>query len=66
MMQRLQLDQTSNVDPLTLLEKIKSNGISQDVCINDLGVFLAEYSYFLTFLFFQFGFDLILFNAPCT
>ncbi|XVF19417.1 hypothetical protein REPUB_Repub11eG0108600 [Reevesia pubescens] len=33
---RLQLDQTSKVDPLTLLEKISRNGISQDVCINDL------------------------------
>ncbi|OMO51161.1 4-diphosphocytidyl-2C-methyl-D-erythritol kinase [Corchorus capsularis] len=33
---RLQLDQTSKFDPLTLLEKISSNGISQDVCINDL------------------------------
>lgn len=33
---RLRLDQTSNVDPSTLLEKISRNGISQDVCINDL------------------------------
>lgn len=33
---RLRLDQTSKVDPLTLLEKISTNGISQDVCINDL------------------------------
>ncbi|KAE8733103.1 4-diphosphocytidyl-2-C-methyl-D-erythritol kinase [Hibiscus syriacus] len=33
---RLWLDQTSNVDPLTLLDKISMNGISQDVCINDL------------------------------
>ncbi|KAI9114730.1 hypothetical protein K1719_014428 [Acacia pycnantha] len=33
---RFKLDQTSNVDPLTLLEKISRNGISQDVCINDL------------------------------
>ncbi|XP_027341897.1 4-diphosphocytidyl-2-C-methyl-D-erythritol kinase, chloroplastic/chromoplastic isoform X2 [Abrus precatorius] len=33
---RLRLDQTSSVDPLTLLEKISRNGISQDVCINDL------------------------------
>ncbi|KAI3461189.1 hypothetical protein Pfo_017852 [Paulownia fortunei] len=32
----LQLDKTSKIDPLTLLEKISSNGISQDVCINDL------------------------------
>ncbi|XP_059431044.1 4-diphosphocytidyl-2-C-methyl-D-erythritol kinase, chloroplastic/chromoplastic [Corylus avellana] len=33
---RLQLGQTSKVDPLTLLEKISTNGISPDVCINDL------------------------------
>ncbi|XP_061351783.1 4-diphosphocytidyl-2-C-methyl-D-erythritol kinase, chloroplastic isoform X1 [Gastrolobium bilobum] len=33
---RLRLDQTSNVDPSILLEKITMNGISQDVCINDL------------------------------
>nr|WLF00991.1 4-(cytidine 5'-diphospho)-2-C-methyl-D-erythritol kinase [Santalum album] len=33
---RLRLDQTSKVDPLLLLEKISVNGISQDVCINDL------------------------------
>nr|AID51431.1 4-(cytidine 5'-phospho)-2-C-methyl-D-erithritol kinase [Astragalus membranaceus] len=33
---RLQLDQTSNVDPSILLERISRNGISQDVCINDL------------------------------
>lgn len=32
----LQLDQTNNVDPLRLLERISVNGISQDVCINDL------------------------------
>ncbi|KAK1292417.1 hypothetical protein QJS10_CPB17g01757 [Acorus calamus] len=32
----LVLNQTSIVDPLTLLEKISQNGISQDVCINDL------------------------------
>ncbi|KAM7275395.1 hypothetical protein ACFE04_017261 [Oxalis oulophora] len=32
----LKLDQTSKVDPLALLEKITLNGISQDVCINDL------------------------------
>lgn len=35
--QRFQLDQTSKVDPLTLLEKISKNGLSQDVCVNDLG-----------------------------
>ncbi|KHN30807.1 4-diphosphocytidyl-2-C-methyl-D-erythritol kinase, chloroplastic/chromoplastic [Glycine soja] len=39
---RLCLDQTSNVEPLTLLEKISKIGISQDVCINDLD------AYFLT------------------
>ncbi|KAK9273080.1 hypothetical protein L1049_017887 [Liquidambar formosana] len=33
---RLRLDQTSKVDPLTLLEMISRNGISQNVCINDL------------------------------
>lgn len=33
---RLRLEQTSSVDPLTLLKKIDQNGISQDVCINDL------------------------------
>ncbi|XP_030522545.1 4-diphosphocytidyl-2-C-methyl-D-erythritol kinase, chloroplastic [Rhodamnia argentea] len=33
---RLQLDKTSNVDPLALLEKLSKDGISQDVCINDL------------------------------
>ncbi|KAG1365481.1 4-diphosphocytidyl-2-C-methyl-D-erythritol kinase, chloroplastic [Cocos nucifera] len=33
---RLRLDQTSLVDPLILLREITQNGISQDVCINDL------------------------------
>ncbi|CAK9138816.1 unnamed protein product [Ilex paraguariensis] len=33
---RLRLDQTSKVDPLTLLENISKNGISQDACVNDL------------------------------
>lgn len=32
----LRLDKTSKIDPLTLLEKISRNGISQDVCVNDL------------------------------
>ncbi|GAB2257259.1 hypothetical protein Droror1_Dr00023318 [Drosera rotundifolia] len=32
----LRLDQTSKVDPLHLLRKISADGISQDVCINDL------------------------------
>lgn len=36
--QRLRLDQTSKVDPVALLETISKNGISQDVCINDLGM----------------------------
>lgn len=33
---RFRLDLSSTVDPLTLLEKISKNGISQDVCVNDL------------------------------
>lgn len=33
---RLRLDKTSSVDPLALLQKINQNGISQNVCINDL------------------------------
>ncbi|XP_062082389.1 4-diphosphocytidyl-2-C-methyl-D-erythritol kinase, chloroplastic isoform X1 [Humulus lupulus] len=32
----LKLDKTSKSDPLQLLNKISSDGISQDVCINDL------------------------------
>ncbi|CAA0813173.1 4-diphosphocytidyl-2-C-methyl-D-erythritol kinase- chloroplastic [Striga hermonthica] len=32
----LRMENTSKIDPLSLLEKISSNGISQDVCINDL------------------------------
>ncbi|KAK6138261.1 hypothetical protein DH2020_028008 [Rehmannia glutinosa] len=32
----LRVDKTSKIDPLSLLEKISSNGISQDVCVNDL------------------------------
>lgn len=32
----LRLDQTSQIDPLELLDKISKNGISQDVCVNDL------------------------------
>ncbi|KAK9122608.1 hypothetical protein Sjap_012210 [Stephania japonica] len=34
--ERLRLDQTSKIDPLVLLENITENGISQDVCVNDL------------------------------
>ncbi|KAF9675269.1 hypothetical protein SADUNF_Sadunf09G0014400 [Salix dunnii] len=41
--QCFQLDKTSQADPLTLLEKISRNGISQDVCINDLGMLLDCY-----------------------
>ncbi|KAL6616235.1 hypothetical protein ACP70R_038505 [Stipagrostis hirtigluma subsp. patula] len=33
---RFRLEQTSRADPLTLLEEITQNGISQDVCVNDL------------------------------
>ncbi|KAI5003207.1 hypothetical protein ZWY2020_030367 [Hordeum vulgare] len=33
---RLRLDQTSQADPLALLKEITQNGISQDVCVNDL------------------------------
>ncbi|KAK1406108.1 hypothetical protein QVD17_41394 [Tagetes erecta] len=33
---RFRLDVSSTIDPLTLLEKISKNGISQDVCVNDL------------------------------
>ncbi|KAJ3669216.1 hypothetical protein LUZ60_011166 [Juncus effusus] len=33
---RLKLEQTSSVDPMTLLNQITQNGISQDLCINDL------------------------------
>lgn len=36
--QRLSLDQTSKIDPLALLEKISKAGISQDLCVNDLGM----------------------------
>ncbi|KAJ0978934.1 hypothetical protein J5N97_014408 [Dioscorea zingiberensis] len=35
---RLHLDRTSSVDPLNLLENISLNGISQDICINDLEI----------------------------
>ncbi|KAG6413996.1 hypothetical protein SASPL_126712 [Salvia splendens] len=33
---RVRVDQTSQIDPLVLLEKISKSGISQDVCVNDL------------------------------
>ncbi|KAK6163999.1 hypothetical protein DH2020_000863 [Rehmannia glutinosa] len=33
---RLRLDQASQIDPLTLLDKISRNAISQEVCANDL------------------------------
>lgn len=42
--QRLQLDKTSNADPLALLEKLSKDGISQDVCINDLGKWTWQHS----------------------
>ena len=51
--QRLQLDKTSKVDPLELLDKISSGGISQDVCINDLGTYL-KISMVSLFLFLRF------------
>lgn len=43
--QRLRLDETSKIDPLTLLDKISRNGISQDVCVNDLGMNLKVTSF---------------------
>lgn len=33
---RFRLDVSSTIEPSTLLEKISKNGISQDVCVNDL------------------------------
>jgi len=33
---RFRLEQVSKADPLTLLKEITQNGISQDVCVNDL------------------------------
>ncbi|XP_006294319.2 4-diphosphocytidyl-2-C-methyl-D-erythritol kinase, chloroplastic [Capsella rubella] len=33
---RLRLDQASNINPLTLLENVTSNGVSQSICVNDL------------------------------
>ncbi|XP_078444968.1 4-(cytidine 5'-phospho)-2-C-methyl-D-erithritol kinase [Wolffia australiana] len=33
---RLKLDQTSKVDPSSLLDKISVDGVSQDICVNDL------------------------------
>lgn len=38
-MQRLRLDQISSYDPLVLLSEVTQNGVSQDVCINDLGIY---------------------------
>jgi 4-diphosphocytidyl-2-C-methyl-D-erythritol kinase len=37
-LQRFRLEQVSKADPLTLLKEITQNGISQDVCVNDLGM----------------------------
>lgn len=48
--QRLRLDQTISIDPLTLLEKISREGISQDVCVNDLGTNPEEYSTWLSYI----------------
>lgn len=42
-MQRFKLDRSSSVDPLALLQNINQNGISQDVCINDLGIYYQIY-----------------------
>ncbi|KAL6853514.1 hypothetical protein ACP4OV_019543 [Aristida adscensionis] len=33
---RFRLEQTSRADPLSLLKEITQNGVSQDVCVNDL------------------------------
>jgi 4-diphosphocytidyl-2-C-methyl-D-erythritol kinase len=38
LLQRFRLAQASKADPLTLLKEITQNGISQDVCVNDLGM----------------------------
>lgn len=48
--QNLRLDQSSKIDPLTLLEKITRNGISQDVCVNDLG--MKSRTFYIAILFF--------------
>ena len=53
--QRLQLDKTSKVDPLNLLEKLSSNGISQDVCINDLGKWMCWHFILSSLFCFRFG-----------
>ena len=37
-LQRFRLEQASKDDPLTLLKEITQNGISQDLCVNDLGM----------------------------
>jgi hypothetical protein len=42
MLQRFRLEQTSQADPMTLLEEITQNGISQDVCVNDLGIHISK------------------------
>lgn len=41
-LQRFKLEQTSQADPLTLLKEITQNGISQDVCVNDLGMHVSK------------------------
>jgi 4-diphosphocytidyl-2-C-methyl-D-erythritol kinase len=41
-LQRFKLEQASQADPLTLLEDITQNGISQDICVNDLGMHVPK------------------------
>lgn len=48
--QRLRLDQTSNINPLTLLENVTSNGVSQSICVNDLGMIYMHMSHLFSFL----------------
>lgn len=48
--QRLRLDQTSNINPLTLLENVTSNGVSQSICVNDLGMIYMHMSHLSSFL----------------
>jgi len=46
---RLRLDQTSNINPLTLLENVTSNGVSQSICVNDLGTIYMHMSHLPSF-----------------
>jgi 4-diphosphocytidyl-2-C-methyl-D-erythritol kinase len=41
-LQRFRLEQASKADPLTLLKEITQNGISQHVCVNDLGMHIPQ------------------------